>query len=505
MGVLSDCVQLRRTVARSLLTGGLAMFSATSFAAIALFTAPNGLDNVEGDSASPLPFGDTSACSNGFRYQQIINGDQGVFGTVPSIAFRLDGAAAAVGPLTYGNATITLSSTDRTTMTMSSDFDDNLGLDRQVVWSGDLEVNASTDSGTNPFDIQLLDSGGFRFGDEGDNLLVDITVETCPPGAAFFMDAVSSSADVRGLFSGDRESDTGTFEQGLVVELVASTPGVVAPLYSCPTSGTFDDVSRGIILEDFPFDGLGRVTLTYQASVAGNYHVELIARQERYDGAIIGSESVVFRVDDPSNPEQQTFDFRNAAVGPGEDVTLTHRIRSQPDSSDLRYDIGSGNCDDIEQTEGTTPPQDSFRRDRVGIEVIISDPNVRLRGLGGNWTVVGRSAEGFMIDVTDQDQLVAIWFTYDSDGTQQWLVGSTGEFPDNDIGFDLFKTDGPTFAQIRQAGFDNGLINLDVWGRMYIRFDSCDSATVTFESPEFGSGQFSLERVYETESNYCFE
>ncbi|MEE4331085.1 MAG: hypothetical protein V2J10_09465, partial [Wenzhouxiangella sp.] len=196
MGVLSDCVQLRRRVARGLMAVGLLVFSASSFAAIAIFTAPNGLDSVEGDSASPLPFGNTSACTNGFRYQQIINGDQGVFGTVPSIGFRLDGAAAPVGPLIYGNTTVTLSSTDRTTMTMSPDFDDNLGLDRQVVWSGNLEINASTDAGTNPFDIQLIDTGGFRFGDEGDNLLIDITVETCPPGAAFFMDAVSSSAAV---------------------------------------------------------------------------------------------------------------------------------------------------------------------------------------------------------------------------------------------------------------------------------------------------------------------
>lgn len=494
----------RVIIVRGLVAGLLLIVQSAAFAAIALFTAPNGLDNVEGDSASTLPFGDSSACSNGFRYQQIINGDQGVFGSISSIAFRLDGAAAAVGPLVYEDTTITLSSTDRTSTTMSSNFDDNLGLDRQVVWSGDLEILATTDSGTNPFDIQLIDSGGFKFGDEGDNLLIDITVESCPLGAAFFMDSVSSNAEVRGLFSGERDSISGSFEQGLVAELVTSTPGVVAPLYSCPASGSPGDiVDRGIILEDFPADGLGRVSLTYSADQTGTYVVELIARQERYDGAIIGAETVVFTIDDAAAQTPQTFDFHNAPVGPGEDVMLTHRVRSKPDGSRLFYDLGSGSCDNIEQTNGTTPPQDSFRNDRVAISVTISDPDVRFRGLGGNWTVVGRAAEGFMIDVTDQNQLVVIWFSYDDDGTQQWMIGSTGTFPDNGIGFDLFKTDGPTFAQIRQDGFDNSLINLDTWGRMYIRFETCDTATVRFDANDFGTGEFEIERIYETESNFC--
>jgi len=503
MGVKPVCIRMRATLARSLLFAGLLIVQSSAIAAIALFSAPNGLIDVEGDSASTLPFGDSAACVDGFRFQQIIDGDVGVFGTIPDLAFRLDGGAGAVGPLIYGNTTITLSSTDRSAATMSANFDDNLGLDRQVIFTGDLEIQAGTAAGTNPFDIQLIDLGGFRFGDEGDNLLVDISVESCPPGAAFFMDAVSSTDQVRGLFSGDRESNSGSFEQGLVTELVASTPGVVAPLYSCPFADGGDQVSRGIVLEDFPDDGLGRVTLNYRGNVAGTYVVELIARQDQFDGAVIGAETVTLQVSDSSAFQQQTFDFQNAPVGVGTDITLTHRLRAQPGGSTLFFDVGSGDCDDIVQTEGTSPPLDSFRRDRVGIQVTISDPIGRFRGLGGNWSVDNRDVEGFMIDVTDQNQLVAIWFTYDDDGTQQWLVGSTGTFPDNDIGFDLFKADGPTFAQIRQAGFDNSLIDLETWGRMYIRFESCDFATVRFESNDAGAGGFDIVRAYETESDFC--
>jgi hypothetical protein len=508
MGVNLRSDRVRSLLNRALLIFSVAIFQSSALAAIALFTAPNGLDSVEGDTASPLPFGNSAECANGFRYQQIINGDQGIFGTVGAIAFRLDGSADLVGPLTYGNTTITLSSTSRTSSTMSPDFDANVGLDRKVVYRGDLEIIATTNAtGTNPFDIVVVDGGGFRFGDEGDNLLIDITVTDCPPAAAFFMDAVASTNDVRGLFSGDRESASGSLGPGLVAELVASSPPPVPPLYDCPFNNTPGDVvSRGFVLENFPDNRLGRVTLNYTGTATGTYAVELIARQGQFDGAIVGAETRVFDVSDTATQYPVTFDFHNAPVGQGTDITFTHRIRSQPTSSSLSYDVGSSACPDVFQTNGTTPPLDSVRRDRVGILVTVSDPDVRLRGLGGNWTVADRAAEGFMIDVTDEDQLVAIWFTYDSDGTQQWLIGSTGSFPDNDIGLDLFKADGPTFAQIRQDGFDNNLIDLEPWGRMYVRFLDCDRATVTYASDSgFGSGEFEIIRVYETEENSCVD
>ncbi len=483
----------------------LAALQAPAFAAIAVFTVPNGLETTEGDSSSALPFGDAAACANGFRYQQIFNGDQGLFGSIGSIAFRLDGAESPVGPLTLQNAVITLSSTNRTAATMSADFDANVGLDRRVVWDDDLELIAGTDAmGTNPFDLVIVDGGGFDFGDEGDNLLLDITVEGCPLGASFQTDAVAGDADTKGLFAGDRDAASGMFADGLVAEIVASTPPPVPPLYDCPAGGGGDAVDRGIILENFPTDGLGRVTLTYSASTPGFYVVELIARQDQYDGAIIGAEAAAFTIEDASDDVPQTFDFRNAPVGMGTDVTFTHRIREQPDGSTLFYDTGTGSCSDITQTDGTSPPVDTFRRDRVGILVTPSDGNVRRRGLGGNWTVVDRAAEGFMIDVTDRNQLVVIWFTYDDDGTQQWMIGTAQDFPDSDVGMDLFRTDGPTFEEIRQAAFNNGTINIEPWGRMYIRFNSCNEATVAFESTTgFGSGEFQIERIYETEDDFC--
>ncbi|NKI36530.1 hypothetical protein HFP89_15270 [Wenzhouxiangella sp. XN79A] len=506
MGVNHTFARFRAGAVRGLVAAGLLAVQASAFAAIAVFTVPNGLDGVEGDSASSLPFGDTAACSNGFRYQQVINGDQGLFGTIGSIAFRLDGGAAPVGPLTYGNTTVTLSSTDRTAATLSTNFEENVGLDRQVVWSGDLQIDAAIDAiGTNPFDILVVDGGGFRFGDTGDNLLIDIVVEGCPLGAAFFMDAVAGSSATRAVFSGDIDSDVGSPAQGLVAEVVASTPPPVPPLYDCPVRGTGGDrPSRGIYLENFPTNQLGRVTLNYRLSDPGQYRVELTARQGSYDGAVIGSQDRVFAAQAADALEPVTFDFRNASVAPGSTVTFTQRVISQPAGADIFFDLGEGPCTDVFETNGTAPPLDSFRRDSVGITVLPSSAETRPLGLGGNWTVVGRDAEGFMIDVTDRNQLVAIWFTYDDDGTQMWMIGTAQQFDRAGAAMDLFRTDGPTFEQIRQIGFDNSLIDIEPWGGMYLRFLDCNSATVAWRSTTgFGQGDFEIERLYETESNLC--
>ena len=107
----------------------LLAFQAPALAAIAVFTVPNGLETTEGDSSSALPFGDATACANGFRYQQIFNGDQGIFGTIGNIAFRLDGGESSIGPLTLQNAVITKLSGARIRTTHVTGMATDLGIE----------------------------------------------------------------------------------------------------------------------------------------------------------------------------------------------------------------------------------------------------------------------------------------------------------------------------------------------------------------------------------------
>ena len=62
-----------------------------------------------------------------------------------------------------------------------------------------------------------------------------------------------------------------------------------------------------------------------------------------------------------------TFNFGNAPVAPGSTVTfaLTLNAGAVP----VFYNVGVGPCPGVTQTNGTTPPLDSFRRDSVGLVI----------------------------------------------------------------------------------------------------------------------------------------
>lgn len=494
----------------------LLLFSATTAtAAIALITVPDGLADAEGDSSSALPFGDDTSCINGFRYQQVIDGDQLSSGNIGSLAFRLDSGEAPIGPLTYEGVTISLSTTQRSSGTLSETFSENVGIDNRVVFSGDLTTSADTNAmAPNPFDFEVISNSTFPFpGNDvsGGNLLVDIVVENCPP-AAFLLDAVSDTSDTRGVFAGDRANTSGTLSNGLVSQLVVSTPPPTPPYYSCPLGGGGDSLARGITLEDFPAENLGRVRLNYDVTVPGFYRIDLTARQGAYNGAVIGQASAVFTVSNSLETVDATYRFREASVRPGAEVMFTHEVVVSPPGSSIFYDVGpcgvsEGSCDacpGVFQTDGTEPPADTVRRNSVAIQVTPSLPDSRPRGLGGNWSVANRDAEGFMIDVTDRDQLVVIWFTYDQDGTQMWLLGSIQDFESTSGAMGLLRIVGPTFEEIRSASFDNSSFVFEDWGQMHINFDDCNSGQVNFESfTGYGSGSFEIERAYGVEQGQC--
>lgn len=488
----------------------LALASPAAMAAIALYTVPNGLQDTEGGASSDVPFGNDMNCGDGIRYQQVINGDQVAGGNIGALAFRLDGGQSDDGPFTYTGVRVALSSTEVSSTSMNLNFTDNVGIDNQVVFSGDINVDpTSTAMNPNPFDFEIPVDDPFPFDPSSSNLLVDITIEGCP-NASFFLDAVSGNDDTLGLFANDKDNIGGIFVNGLVVEMVSSTPPPTPPLYNCPAAGGGDGLHRGFLLEAFPTNNLGRVRLTYRTNGTGFYRVRLTARQDSYEGAIIGRQVAVFEA--TSNPEviAHTYDFRNADVRPGSTIAFTQEVISA--SGSIFYDrgpcgLGGGGCaecPDVTQTDDTTPQLDTFRRASVAVTVLDSSPLARMRGLGSNWRVVDRSGEGFMIHVTDRDQLVAIWFTYDDNGEQMWIFGSAQDFTTNAATMDAVVNSGPTFFDLRGDMFDSGLFMPEPWGQFHIRFEDCDSAVVNYESTTgFGSGSFEIERLYTTEQGIC--
>ncbi|MFW5927098.1 MAG: hypothetical protein ACOCSR_03515, partial [Wenzhouxiangella sp.] len=331
---------------------------------------------------------------------------------------------------------------------------------------------------------------------------LDVTVEDCPAGAdGVFFD--SDTRDVHDEFAYDKDAATAeasTGAGGMVTEITLASPGVIAPLYDCPftdSSGGGDNLDRGFYVENFPAERLDEVTLQYHVGSPGIYTIQLTAREGGYDGRLIGTKTVGFDASGSDDEVEGTYDFGGATVTEGATIAFSHEVINQAGS--IHYDTAhdSGGCPDITQTNGTSAPLDSHRRDSVGLRIESVD---RLRGLGGSWAIQGHNGEGFMIDISEQGQLVAMWFTYDDAGNQKWLIGTDAGIVNNQITMTMTEFSGPVFG----PDYDPGDVVTENWGTVSFTFDDCRTGTVHYNSTTgFGSGVYDIVKIYDTEQQIC--
>jgi hypothetical protein len=155
-------------------------------------------------------------------------------------------------------------------------------------------------------------------------------------------------------------------------------PVVVA----CPGSGNGGDlIDRGIYVTGYPGHTLGRVEIGYSASVAGTYLILLTAHRGAYNGPQLGETQGV-TIDLPTSGENiAVFDFGGVPVtpGPAEIIAFTQAALGP---GDVFFDTGNGfiggggpTCAGVFETDGTTPPLDTFRRHTVGLVISSFEPS----------------------------------------------------------------------------------------------------------------------------------
>lgn len=161
-------------------------------------------------------------------------------------------------------------------------------------------------------------------------------------------------------------------------------------IFSCPFTGFGGDfLDRGFYVQNYPGDNLGTVQLRYSSGASGTYVVSMTARLGTYDGPIIGNTEVAtfYLTGSLSDQTAVTYDFEGIPVPFGSTVTFSQSFVSGPNT--LHYDVGTGPCLGIVETEGTSSPLDVFRRDSVGVIITqVPEPTSFLllcAGFGGLW------------------------------------------------------------------------------------------------------------------------
>lgn len=120
-------------------------------------------------------------------------------------------------------------------------------------------------------------------------------------------------------------------------------------------------------------------------------------------------------------------------------------------------------------------------------------------GFSGSWYNPEKPGHGLVIDVTSNPddsgtRVMVSWYAYQADGSgsQLWLVGVGPVVNDTGI-VDLFVTEGAEFGE----DFNGADVMQTLWGQVKIKFSSCTTATLSYDSvlDGFGSGSENLTRL----------
>lgn len=150
----------------------------------------------------------------------------------------------------------------------------------------------------------------------------------------------------------------------------ATSRADAAYLFDCPFNGGGGDlISRGFYIDDYRGTTLDTVTLRHRANTAGTRTIQLLARSTSYGGALIGIATVTRSID--ANGSTSVFQFDNVTVASGSRITFKQLLVAG--DAGVTFDVGDGPCENVTETQGTSPPLDAFQRSSVGV-VVTGEP-----------------------------------------------------------------------------------------------------------------------------------
>jgi hypothetical protein len=114
-------------------------------------------------------------------------------------------------------------------------------------------------------------------------------------------------------------------------------------------------------------------------------------------------------------------------------------------------------------------------------------------GFTGAWYDPQQSGHGLFLEVLPQNKLLAFWFTFNPEGTQQSWFGGVGSYAGDTATVPVALTTGGRWI----PNFDASKIVNNAWGTLTFTFSDCNSGRVDFAStyPGYGNNRMALTRL----------
>ena len=122
-------------------------------------------------------------------------------------------------------------------------------------------------------------------------------------------------------------------------------------------------------------------------------------------------------------------------------------------------------------------------------------------GFTGAWYDPQQSGHGIFIEVLANNQILAWWFTFSPDGTQQAWFGNVGAINGDTATVAAVQTQGGRWI----PNFDPGNVTQPVWGTLTFQFTDCNHGEVNFTSgvTGYGTGHMDLTRLTQPAGLTC--
>ncbi len=123
-------------------------------------------------------------------------------------------------------------------------------------------------------------------------------------------------------------------------------------------------------------------------------------------------------------------------------------------------------------------------------------------GRSGSFFAANRSGEGILVQFLPDGRVFLVWYTYDPQGNQFWIVSGDVTVNGNVVTAQMLY---PATTTRFGSQFNSSQIGLQPWGTVTLTYSGCDNLTYAYTSSVagFGNGQYNYQRLTRLRGTTC--